>query len=87
MKRPKTIHHAEYCAIIDALKAERQRLGLSQKDVAEALGVTQSEISKIETYERRVDVWEFKNLLALYRAPSNETLRRSMLAYLGLDGA
>jgi len=87
MKRPKTIHHAEYCTIIDALKAERQRLGLSQKDVADALGVTQSEISKIETYERRVDIWEFKNLLALYRAPSNETLRRSMLAYLGLDEA
>jgi transcriptional regulator with XRE-family HTH domain len=85
MKRSKTIHHAKYCAIIDALKAERQRLGLSQKDVADALGVTQSEISKIETYERRVDVWEFKNLLALYRAPSNETLRRSMIAYLGLD--
>lgn len=87
MKRQKTIYHKEYCEIINVLKAERRRLGLSQSDVAEALGMTQSEISKIESNERRVDVWEFKSLLALYRAPHNETLRRAMTAYLGLDQA
>ena len=85
MKRKKTIHHKEYCDIINVLSAERRRLGLSQKDVAEALGMTQSEISKIETYERRVDVLEFKTLLSLYRVLHNETLKRAMTAYLGLD--
>jgi transcriptional regulator with XRE-family HTH domain len=87
MKRQKTIHHKEYCEIINVLKAERRRLGLSQSDVAEALGITQSEVSKIETNERRVDVWEFKNLLALYRTPHNETLKRAITTYLGLDQA
>lgn len=87
MKRQKTIHHKEYSEIINVLRAERRRLGLSQSDVAEALGMTQSEVSKIETSERRVDVLEFKSLLALYRAPHNETLRRAMTAYLGLDQA
>lgn len=87
MKRQKTIHHKDYCDIINVLKAERRRLGLSQSDVADALGMTQSEVSKIETNERRVDVLEFKSLLALYRAQHNEKLRRAMTAYLGLDQA
>lgn len=85
MQRQKTIHHEEYCSIIDSLKAERKRLSLSQNDVAIALGMTQSEISKIETYERRVDILEFKNFLALYRISQNTPLRRTVVAYLGLD--
>jgi len=85
MKREKTIHHEKYCEIIDFLRAERKRLGLSQSDVAEALNMTQSDISKIETYERRVDVWEFKTLLSLYRISQNEPLKRMVTVYLGLD--
>lgn len=85
MKRQKTIHHAEYCSIIDSLRAERKRLGLSQTEVAEALGMTQSEISKIETYERRIDVWEFKRLLKLYRVGDNQPLQRIVKRYLGLE--
>lgn len=85
MKRQKTIHHAEYCEIIDALRAERKRLGLSQTDVAGKLSMTQSEISKIETYERRIDVWEFKRLIALYRVSENRQLRAVVEVYFGLE--
>lgn len=85
MKRQKTIHHEEYSEIIDVLKSERKRLGLSQKDVADALGMTQSEVSKIETHERRVDVWEFKQLLVLYRVSKNKSLQKTVNIYLGLD--
>ena len=85
MKRQKTIHHAEYCEIIDALRVERKRLGLSQATVAKKLAMSQSEISKIETYERRIDVWEFKKLIELYRISENRQLQRIVEVYFGLS--
>jgi len=84
MKRLKTIHHADYCKIIDALRAERKRLGLSQATVAKKLTMSQSEISKIETYERRIDVWEFKQIIELYRISENRQLQIIIQAYFGL---
>lgn len=84
MKRQKTIHHADYCKIIDALRAERNRLGLSQAAVAIKLTMSQSEISKIETYERRIDVWEFKQLIELYRVSENRHLQLIVQTYFGL---
>ena len=84
MGRKKAIHHPDYRAIIDALRVERERLGLSQTVVAHKLEMTQSEISKIETYERRIDVWEFKKLIELYRISENRTLQNIVQAFFGL---
>ncbi len=84
MTRIKTIHHADYCAMVDALRAERERLGLSQSDVARALNMTQSEISKMETYERRIDLWEFKSLVDLYRLSENRHLQAVIEKFLGV---
>ena len=70
--------------MVDALRAERKRLGLSQADVANALDMRQSDISKIETYERRADLWEFKRLVELYRLADNRSLQTIIENFLGL---
>lgn len=69
--------------MIDVLRAERKRLGLSQSDVASKLEMTQSEISKIETYERRIDVLEFKDIIQLFRISDNHQLKKIVTNFLG----
>ncbi|QDF66037.1 helix-turn-helix domain-containing protein [Shewanella sp. SNU WT4] len=85
MSRTKTIYNQDYCSFIQCLCEERKRLGLSQIEVAQQLGMTQSEVSKIETAERRVDVFELKQLLKVYRVQHNERLKHFVVVFLGLD--
>lgn len=83
-KRQKTIHNEQYQYLLGQLSLERRRLGLSQAEVAESLGMTQSEISKIETGERRVDILEFKNIINVYRVNKNEKLNGLVVDFLSL---
>jgi len=85
MGRIKTIFSEEYTSLILALKAERLRLGLSQQEVADALEVAQSEISKIETLERRIDILEFKMFLKAYRVTTNNHLRGLVMTFFELE--
>ncbi|WP_455294522.1 helix-turn-helix domain-containing protein [Vibrio parahaemolyticus] len=85
MSRTKTIYNQDYCSFIQYLCEERKRLGLSQLEVAQQLGMTQSEISKIETAERRVDIFELKQLLKVYRVRYNERLKNCVVDFLGLE--
>lgn len=85
MSRTKTIHSQDYCSFIQCLCEERKRLGLSQLEVAQQLGMTQSEISKIETTERRVDIYELKQILKVYRVQHNERLKHLVVSFLELD--
>lgn len=85
MNRTKTIYNQDYCLFIQYLCEERKRLGLSQLEVAQQLGMTQSEISKIETAERRVDIFELKQLLKVYRVQHNERLKHFVVDFLGLE--
>ncbi|EKF9197197.1 helix-turn-helix domain-containing protein [Vibrio cholerae] len=64
---------------------ERKRLGLSQLEVANQLGMTQSEISKIEAAERRVDIFELKEILKIYRVQHNERLKNIVIDFLELE--
>lgn len=82
MKREKTIHTEQYVQIVNLLSAERKRLGLSQKEIADILGMTQSDISKIENFERRLDVLEFKLFLMTYRVSENPILAKQIRMYL-----
>lgn len=82
MKREKTIHTEEYVKIVDLLSAERKRLGLSQSEIADIIGMTQSDISKIENFERRLDVLEFKLILVAYRVNENPILAKQVRKYL-----
>ncbi len=55
----KSIYNEEYRKLIDALKSARIAAGMTQQQVADALGKPQSFVAKVEGYERRLDVIEF----------------------------
>lgn len=48
-----------YKAIVDGLIAERKGRGLTQWDVAHRMGTEQSQISKFERGERRLDILDY----------------------------
>ncbi|WP_158967659.1 helix-turn-helix domain-containing protein [Paraglaciecola sp. L3A3] len=85
MKRSKTIHNEQYSNLIEKLCQERKRLGLSQTEVANTLKMTQSEISKIETSERRIDILEFRELLSVYRMSENLKLKQLVIEFFKLE--
>jgi len=53
-----TIHQPRYKALIKKLIAIRLNAGLKQEDMAEILGLTQPDVSKIERFERKLDALE-----------------------------
>lgn len=58
----KSIYSAEYRRFCALLRQFRQEAGLTQVQVAAALDVPQSFVSKYETGERRLDVIELKHV-------------------------
>lgn len=57
--RPSTIHDPRYKRLIEALITLRGKTKVSQAALAEALGLSQPDISKVECFVRRIDVLEF----------------------------
>lgn len=53
-----SIYDPEYHKIVDALISLREKAKLSQQVIAQEIGLTQPDISKIERRERRIDVLE-----------------------------
>ncbi|KAG1478338.1 hypothetical protein G6F54_013993 [Rhizopus delemar] len=51
-------HNSDYQLLLPILKAARKRAGVSQVDLAERLGNTQTFVSKCERGERRIDAVE-----------------------------
>ncbi len=60
-----SLYSDEYQRLIAALKQARKARGITQMQLAEALGRPQSFIAKIESGERRLDVVEFVHLARL----------------------
>ena len=54
-----SVHSANQVWLREVFIARRQELGLSQRALAEKIGVIYSLIGKIETGDRRLDVVEF----------------------------
>lgn len=54
----KTIHSRRYRMLILQLQAHRKLNKIPQHELAERLGITQSQVSKIERFERRLDILE-----------------------------
>ena len=77
----KTIYNSDYIELIQILSSERKRLGISQKEVATLLDISQADISKIERLERRLDILELKSLLKIYRISSNQNLQNLVLIF------
>lgn len=59
----KSIFDERYILLIDQLVALRKNKGLTQRDLAKRLGVSNCCIARIETRERRVDVIEMIDYL------------------------
>lgn len=55
----RSTHHLEYRALLALLRDLREGAGITQSEMAETLGNTQTFISKVERGERRIDVVEF----------------------------
>ncbi|HIC2830924.1 TPA: helix-turn-helix domain-containing protein, partial [Enterobacter hormaechei] len=51
-----SVYSEEYQLVINALKKARKEKGITQAQLAEALGKPQSFIAKVESGERRLDV-------------------------------
>jgi transcriptional regulator with XRE-family HTH domain len=55
---PKSLFTREYRLFLRHLRAARKKAGLTQAELAQKLGQTQSFVSKCERGERRIDVVE-----------------------------
>lgn len=69
-----SVYSEEYQLVINALKDARKARGITQTQLAEALGKPQSFIAKVENGERRLDVVEFVHLARLVGADVGEVL-------------
>lgn len=56
----KTIHSREYATVLRLLKTQRRDSGTTQIELAKRLGLTQSQVSKIERGEKRLDIVELR---------------------------
>jgi transcriptional regulator with XRE-family HTH domain len=65
----KTIYTEKYKRVLERLLQARKEKGLTQSDVASALGKHQSYVAKCESGERRIDVVELSDFAHLYRKP------------------
>lgn len=54
-----SIHSDQHQHLREVFIIQRKSLGLSQRALAERLGVVYSFVSKVETGDRRLDVFEF----------------------------
>lgn len=55
----KTITTSEYAALIAWLISARHQLGWSIRDLAEKIDRPHSFVQRVETFERRLDVYEY----------------------------
>ena len=60
--RVASLHDEAYREFVELLVLRRKSSGLSQQELADALGWNQSIIAKIETAQRRIDIIELIKL-------------------------
>ncbi|HEY3987030.1 helix-turn-helix transcriptional regulator [Cedecea sp.] len=60
-----SIYSEEYQLVIKSLRDARVKRGITQQQLAQAMGRPQSFIAKIESGERRLDVIEFAHVAQL----------------------
>jgi transcriptional regulator with XRE-family HTH domain len=63
------MHTPAYRTFLRRLVAARRAAGLTQVEVARALRLPQSRVSRMESGQRRVDVIELRDLADLYGRP------------------
>lgn len=63
-------------ALLALLRAVREEARMSQKELAEALGLEQTAVSKYEHGVRRLDLLELDNLCQIVGTPLEDFVRR-----------
>lgn len=63
----KSIYTEEYRYMVNRLKKARIEAGLTQIEVSQLTGRSQSNISKVESGQLRLDVIQLKNYAVLYK--------------------
>ena len=63
----KTLGTSRHRALIAFLTEKRHAAGMSQSDLAKALGEYQSFVARMESGQRRVDVIEYENLARILK--------------------
>ena len=58
----KSIHSQNYRIVIQSLRSLRENKGITQNQLATMLGCNQTVVSKIETFERRIDIIELRTI-------------------------
>ena len=71
----KTIYNKEYRDVLLWLKQERQKRGITLRQLADRIGVHHSVIGRIEQGERRMDIVEFARLCSEIGCAPEEGLR------------
>lgn len=80
----KTIHDSLYQKLVNEIAQERIRLNISQGELAAQVGLNQSDISKIEKFERRLDILEFSLILKALRIQENMRLQKIVKDFTGV---
>lgn len=63
----KEIYFKEHRELVKKLKQTRNKMALSQMEVAKLLGRSQSYVSKIESGQRRINVFQLKEFARIYK--------------------
>lgn len=72
-----TTYKERYADFLERLRQARLDSGLSQAEVAELLGVSQSLVSRSESGDRRIDIIELQAFAEVYRKPLSFFLTNS----------
>jgi len=67
IRMKKTIYSKEHKYTVEQLKKGRKEAGLTQVEVARIIHRTQSYISKIESGQRRIDLYQLIQLANVYK--------------------
>lgn len=62
VRMDKSIHTDEYRVLLELLREARQAAQLTQVELAERLGQSQSFVTKIETGDRRIDLIQLRTI-------------------------
>lgn len=84
MSKNKTIFDKRYQSLVSELTKERIRLSISQDELASNIGLNQSDVSKIEKFEKRLDVLELSMILQELRITENIRLQRIIKEFTGV---
>ena len=71
----KTLGTSRHRALIAFLTAKRHAAGMSQTDLAKALGEYQSFVARMESGQRRIDVIEYEKLAQILKFDVHEFFR------------